>query len=97
MYNHIMNKKERTLIQSKHPLQIYLDDRQNQFLRRLARERNASISELVREGIDLLLAKLPAEEDPAYHLIGLGATKTRYVADQHDEYIVNEIEKESDQ
>ena len=83
------------MAQSRHPLQIYLDDRQDQFLRRLAKERNASISELVREGIDLLLAKLPIEEDPAYKLVGLGATKTRHVADQHDEYIVDEIEKES--
>ncbi len=80
---------------TKHPLQIYLDDRQDQFLRRLARERNASISQLVREGIDLLLAGLPVEEDPAYKLVGLGTSKVRHLADKHDEYIVDEIEKET--
>ena len=80
---------------AKHPLQIYLDDRQDQFLRRLAKERSASISELVREGIDLLLARLPVEEDPAYKLVGLGTSKVRHVADKHDEYLVDEIEKES--
>ena len=80
---------------SKHPLQIYLDDRQDQFLRRLAKERNASISELVREGIDLLLARVPVEEDPAYKLVGVGTSKNRHIADKHDEYIVDEIEKES--
>ena len=42
----------------KSPIQIYLDERQNQALRRLAKEKNTSVSELVRRGIDLLLGQV---------------------------------------
>jgi hypothetical protein len=37
----------------------------------------------------------PVEEDPAYKLVGLGASKVRQVADKHDDHIVDEIEKET--
>ena len=78
----------------KHPIQIYLDDRQNQALRRLAKEKKASVSELIRRGIDLLLSQIPVENDPAFQLIGLGASGVSDVAEKHDEYLVQEIEKE---
>ena len=78
----------------KSPIQIYLDDRQNQALRRLAKEKNTSVSELVRRGIDLLLGQLPAGHDPAYQLIGLGASGAMDIAEKHDEYLVQEIEQE---
>jgi len=78
----------------KHPIQIYLDDRQNRALRRLAKEKNASISEMIRRGIDLLLDQVPVENDPAFQLIGLGASGVSDAAENHDEYLVQEIEKE---
>ncbi len=78
----------------KHPIQIYVDERQNRALRRLAKEKNASISELIRRGIDLLLNQVPAEEDPAYQMIGLVSSGVSDIAENHDEYIVQEIEKE---
>jgi hypothetical protein len=78
----------------KHPIQIYVDERQNRALRRLAKDKNASISELIRRGIDLLLNQVPVEEDPAYHLIGLVSSGVSDIAENHDEYIVQEIEKE---
>ena len=80
---------------TKHPVQIYLDERQNQALRRLSKERKASVSELIRRGIDLLLTQIPVENDPAYHLIGLGKSGVNNIAENHDEYIVQEIGKES--
>ncbi len=79
---------------SRHPIQIYLEERQDQALRRLAKEKNASISELIRRGIDLLLSQAPIEEDPAYQIIGLAGSGVRDIAENHDEYLVQEIEKE---
>jgi Ribbon-helix-helix domain len=76
------------------PVQIYLDERQNQALRRLAKEKNISVSELVRRGIDLLLRQVPADHDPAYQMIGLGASGVANIAEKHDEYLAEEIEKE---
>lgn len=80
---------------TKHPIQIYLDDRQNQALRALAKQRNASVSELIRRGIDLLLNQIPFENDPAYRLIGLGNSGVANIAENHDEYLVQVIGKES--
>jgi hypothetical protein len=79
---------------AKSPVQIYLDERQNQALRRLAREKNTSVSELIRRGIDLLLRQVPAEQDPAYQLIGLGTSGVANIAEKHDEYLTQEIERE---
>ena len=79
---------------TKHPIQIYLDDRQNQALRMLAKQNNATVSELIRRGIELLLKQIPVENDPAYHLIGLGKSGVSNIAENHDEYLVHEIEKE---
>lgn len=78
----------------KHPIQIYLDDWQNAALRRLAKEKNASLSELIRRGIELLLNQVPVEEDPAFQIIGLISSGVSNIAENHDEYIVQEIEKE---
>ena len=78
----------------KSPIQIYLDERQNQALRRLAKEKITSVSELVRRGIDLLLGQVPAGYDPAYKLIGLGSSGVSDIAENHDEYLVQETEKE---
>jgi len=79
---------------AKHPIQVYLDDRQKRALRRLAEQENTTLSELIRRGVDLLLTRLPARKDPAYQLIGLFASGVDDLAENHDEYIVQEIEKE---
>lgn len=85
---------EHTSMLSKHPIQIYLDDRQDRALRRLAEENKSSISALIRRAIDMLLAQTPVEKDPAYQLIGLISSGLHNLAEEHDEYIVQEIEKE---
>jgi hypothetical protein len=79
---------------TKSPIQIYLDERQNQALRRLAKEKDTSVSELVRRGIDLLLGQVPSGQEPAYQLIGLGTSGVIDIAGKHDEYLVEEIQKE---
>jgi len=79
---------------ARHPIQIYLEERQDQALRRLAKEKNASISELIRRSIDMLLNQVPVEEDPAYQIIGLAVSGVSDIAENHDEYLVQEIQKE---
>jgi len=79
----------------KSPIQVYLDERQNQALHRLAKEKNTTVSELVRHGIDLLLRQVPVENDPAFQIVGLGASGVPNIAEKHDEYLAREIQKES--
>jgi 16S rRNA U516 pseudouridylate synthase RsuA-like enzyme len=79
---------------AKHPIQIYLDEGQNAALRRLAKKNNVSLSELIRHGIELLLNQVPVEEDPAFQIIGLVSSGVGNIAENHDEYLVQEIEKE---
>lgn len=83
------------MIVNKRPIQIYLADKQDQALRRLSKEQNATISELVRRAIDLLLAQVPVEADPAFKIIALGSSNVRNLAEDHDSYLTNEVEKES--
>ena len=94
MYTKTMYTKEIDMALTKHPIQIYLDERQNQALRALAKRNNATVSELIRRGIELLLKQIPVENDPAYQLIGLGKSGMSNIAEDHDEYLVQEIGKE---
>ncbi len=82
-------------VSTKRPIQVYLDERQDRALRRLASEENITISELIRRGVDLLLKEVPAEKDPAYQIIGLGKSGFANLGEDHDEYLSQEIEKES--
>jgi len=56
---------------TKRPIQVYLEDRQHQALRRLAVDEGISLSELIRRGVDLLLAQVPMEKDSMEEMIGL--------------------------
>ena len=64
-------------------------------MRRLAEQENTTLSELIRRGVDLLLTRLPAGKDPAYQLIGLFSSGVDDLAENHDTYIIEEIERES--
>jgi len=72
---------------TKRPIQVYLEERQYQALRALAEAQNMSIVELVRRGIDLLLAELPIEDDPAMRIVSLGRSNLGDLAEKHDEYL----------
>ena len=79
---------------AKGPIKHYLNKYQNQALRNLARQKNKSILELVRRGIDLLLGKNAVGKDPAYQLIGLGASGATNIGEKHDDYLIQETEQE---
>lgn len=81
---------------TKKPLQVYLRPEQVEPLRALARRRKVSVAELVRQGVDRVLAAVPPEEDPLWGIIGLvdNPSAPTDLAEKHDEYIVKWIEED---
>lgn len=79
---------------TKRPIQVYLEERQDRALRRLAAEQGVSLSELIRRSVDLLLAQLPVEQDPAWKIIGLGRSNVSDLGTQHDEHLAQELSQE---
>ena len=77
------------------PVQVYLEARQAQALRRLAKRQMTTMSELIRRGVDLVLSQLPPEEDPAYQIIALGESSLDHLGQEHDTHILQVIEEES--
>jgi hypothetical protein len=69
------------------PIQVYLRPEQIDSLRSVAERRKVSIAELVRQGVDRILAEAPAEEDPLWNLIGASDSGLSDLAEKHDEYI----------
>ena len=74
---------------------MYLNERQERILRRIATEKGVSLTSLVRESVDLYLQKTPAEQDLAWRIIGLGKSRKSDLGLKHDEYLIQEIKKES--
>lgn len=79
----------------KKPMQVYLCPDQLEALRSLAQRRNVAVAELVRQGIDRLLADVPVEEDPLWDIIGLVDSAPSDLAEKHDEYLVKWIREEN--
>ncbi len=79
----------------KKPVQVYLRPEQLGALRRLAGKRNVSVAELVRQGVDRLLADLPPEEDSLWDIIGIANSGLGDLAEKHDEYIVKWIREDN--
>ena len=72
--------------------QISLDERQMEDLRELARRRNVSMAELVREAVDMLLAaRAPDVRERARAVIGKYSSgePDNDVARNHDEYLAD--------
>lgn len=82
-------------VRTKKPLQIYLRRDQLEALRALAEKRGVSIAELVRQGVDKLLAEVPVGEDPALEIIGLFHSGRGDLAEKHDEYITQWLREEN--
>jgi hypothetical protein len=78
---------------TKRPLQIYLRPAQDQALRALAEREGVSLAELIRRSIDMYLAELPPEDDPAMDLVGLGHSRRGDLSANHDRYLA-EYERE---
>jgi hypothetical protein len=78
----------------KKPIQIYLREDQAESLHKIAERRGESVAALVRQGVDLLLEQLPAEEDPLLDIVGLYDSGHDDLAEKHDDYIVRLIREE---
>jgi hypothetical protein len=79
---------------TKRPIHVYLEERQDRALRRLAAEEGVSLSELIRRSVDLMIEQLPVEQDPAWKIIGLGNTATSDLGTHHDQHLMRELGKE---
>jgi hypothetical protein len=79
---------------TKRPIQVYLEERQDRILRRLAAEEGISLSELIRRSVDLMLDQLPMEKDPAWKIVGLGNTGISDLGTGHNNHLVEELNKE---
>ena len=79
---------------TKRPIQVYLEQQQDRALRRLAKNKGVSISELIRQGVQLLLDQIPVVDDPAWDIVGLGASDVDDLASRHDEHLVEELQRE---
>ena len=77
------------------PLQVYLRPEQLEALRFLARRRDVSIAELVRQGVDRLLAEVPADEDPLWGIVGQFDSGLGDLSEQHDTYLARWTAKAS--
>jgi hypothetical protein len=77
------------------PIQVYLRPEQIDSLRSVAVRRKVSIAELVRQGVDRILADVPAEEDPLWNIIGIMDGGPRDLAENHDKYIAELIAQEN--
>ncbi len=77
------------------PIQVHLRLEQIESLRSLAERRKVPIAELIRQGIDRILAEVPAEEDPLWDMIGTFESGLGDLAEKHDEYIIRSIYEEN--
>jgi hypothetical protein len=80
---------------TKKPIQVYLRLDQLDKLRGLAGRRKVSVAELVRQGVDRLLADVPPEEDPLLELIGMFDSGLGDLAEKHDEYLARTFREEN--
>lgn len=72
---------------TKRPIQVYLRPDQLDKLRALAERDHVSVAELVRQGVDRLLASLTVEEDPLLDIIGLVEDGPEDFAENHDAHL----------
>jgi hypothetical protein len=77
------------------PFRVYLRSEQIESLRWLAERRKVSVAELVRQGVDRILAKVPAEEDSLWNLVGVSDSGLGDLAEKHDEYVAKMIYAEN--
>lgn len=69
------------------PLQVYLRPHQLDVLRYLAKRREVSLAHLVREGVDHVIASVPADEDPLLDIIGMIDGAPPDLSERHDDYL----------
>lgn len=79
----------------KRPIQVYLRPEQLDRLRAVSERRSVSVAELVRQGVDRLLADIPVEDDPLLEIIGLVDGGPEDLAEKHDEYLAEMISRDN--
>ena len=74
---------------SRKPIQIYLYERQERILRRLAKERKVSMAALLRQGADKVIEELlPLEQDPLFDLpLVAEPGGPKFGSEKHDIYL----------
>ncbi len=73
------------------PIQVYLRREQLVALRALARRRGVSMAELMRRGVDYVLAETGPDEDPLWELVGIVDDEGVVdMAERHDHYLAME-------
>jgi hypothetical protein len=77
------------------PLQVYLRPHQLDVLRYLAKRREVSLAHLVREGVDHVIASVPADEDPLLDIIGLVEGGPFDASERHDDYLAEMVAREN--
>jgi predicted component of type VI protein secretion system len=73
---------------------VQLTDAQRRELKRLARERHVSVSELVRRGVDMVLScevTGPDARRRAREAVGFADFGIKDLADRHDEYFAEAL------
>ncbi len=82
----------------KKPVQVYLGRRHLNLLSQLVEKLSVSQAEVLRRGLESLAREIiPAEEDPAWQLIGLAGDDADLPTDwsvNHDRYLVEELQNE---
>lgn len=53
------------------------------------------MAELIRRGVDRLLAEVPAEEDPLWDIVGLVDAGPSDLSERHDDYLAKTITEEN--
>jgi hypothetical protein len=80
------------------PFQVQLARAQHRRLKRLAESRGVSMGSILRESVADYLTNAPAEEDPAFGIIGLidddGPTPHGDPALHHDAYLADALDTE---
>lgn len=75
----------------KKPIQIYVEPRQDNILEAMSKKKGISKAAIIREGIEKFLKELPAEDDPAMGLMGLGNSGKGDLSDKHDKYLAGYV------
>lgn len=76
---------------TKKPIQVYLRREQLAALRALAQLRGVSMAELMRRGVDRVLAEMEPDEDPLWGMVGIIDDEGPVdMAERHDAFLAVE-------
>ena len=94
MYIIYTSLKRKVALLTKHPIQVYLEARQERALRWLANREKTTLSDLIRRGVDLVLNQAPETDDPVLSIIALGDSGLPNLGVDHDRYLIEKIENQ---